>query len=75
MWIDARVRKPEEGVRVLVCFESRSFYYNPCIARCFYITGGGDWWQYEPGFIPSIAPIYWMPLPRIDKIEVVMEAE
>jgi hypothetical protein len=64
MWIDIKVREPKENERVFVCFEKHG-EYNPCIAKCHYVTGYGIYWTYEPNFITYENPTFWMPLPTV----------
>ena len=64
-WIDIKKEEPKEKERVLVCFGNRSHFFNPCIAKWYYITGRGGYWTYEPNFISSEMPTHWIPLPSI----------
>ena len=61
-WISVKDSMPRDNIRVFVLRADEPFF-NPCIARHHYITGGTSWWQYEPDFISTIEPTHWMPLP------------
>jgi hypothetical protein len=66
-YIPVAERLPPENERVLVWFEHGA-YYNPCIARYHYVTGGHSWWDYEPDFVSPERPTHWRSLPKFDTV-------